>query len=727
MEPSLSGLQAIQPDIPPPSLTPGEAQVIFNPEGTVTVDDGPIPTMAAGPHDANLAESMEDKDCAMLASKILELIEIDERSRSDWQERLKRGTELLGLKNIGKDEIKLEGGSGVTHPVIAEAIIQFQARAAEELLPAAGPVKSFIVGEENDEVVAQADRVQTFMNYELVVGDEEYYPDADRMLFYLPMSGSAFKKCYIDPLTGKAISRFVTAEDMIVPYSVSSLYSSPRHTHQIRMPMNDLKRAQANGFYCHAELTPTLDTKNDKISDISDTRTTESNHEDDVRTLYETHIEITVPGFEAESEDFDSPYIITIDKDSRKILSIRRNWDQADKFRRKQLWFVHYRYLPGLGFYGLGLLHILGSIGEAASGILRALVDAGVLNNIQGGFKSKEARSASGDLTLSMGKWVDVNMTAEELKDAFYTPPFKEPSATLFRLLGLMQETAQRVASTTEALVGDAANTGPVGTTVALIEQGMKVFSGIHKRMHAAASREFKLLAKLHKIALPKDYPYTVHGVQQSIKQSDFDDRVDVIPVSDPNIFSNTQRIALAQTAMQLVSSNPDIYPQESKRKVHLQLLRALRIPDPEGLLPDQTPNRYDPVTENQRLLIGKPVKAFLDQNHQAHIASHMAFMQDISVGAPQNMQLLQPVMMAHMSEHYAYGYRVRIQQVLGAALPPIDMNADNPPGLPPEIENQIALAVGQIGPMVQPPMQPQPGAPTDAAPPQQEAPSGGQ
>lgn len=655
-----------------------------------------------GEHDENLAEYMDENDRVALGTRLADMVEDDKESRERWEKRLLQGLEIIGVDEIPAEVAAFDGSSTVTHPAIAEAMVRFQANAMEELFPAAGPVKTKVVGKSNPEKEEQAVRVQDFMNYQLTEDDDEYFEHTDQMTMYLPYAGSAFKKVYYDLTEERALSRFIDAQHFIVPYDATSLAKSPRYTHWYTVSGSEMNaRIESGEFIEPSAIDPSgsnlVAQEGRELADKSDDRQ-ESRYEEDVTyDLYEVHIEIVLDFDDNDgSEDFPVPlpYAITVEKDSGEILAIRRLWKEDDPKRRKRVQFVHYKFLPGLGFYGWGYLHIIGSLGKAASGALRALLDGSATASLQGGFKSKESKLA-GEFVFTPGVWKDVDMTAEDLAKSFYTPPFKEPSPALFHTLELLVNGIERFSSTTEAMTGAGDNKGPVGTTLALIEQGSKVYSGIHKRMHKAARIEFKILSQLNYEYMDV-YPYEVEGGREIFKE-DFDGKVDIIPVSDPNIYSNVQRVAQAQAAMELVASDPSLYDEDARREAHLDMLKALRIPSPERFLPKKKVKRVDPVTENQTLLTGGSAKAFPEQDHEAHIKAHQMFIQEVS-GMGLDAQAFQAFtisMQAHLVEHHAHAYRLRIEQQLKTELPDTDFqDTRDDEDMPIEIDNAVARAV---------------------------------
>ena len=646
----------------------------------------------------NIAEILDESTRGELASKITSYYHDDLDSRQDWYETFRDGLDLLGIKTNTRSE-PFEGASGVYHPLLAEAVTHFQAQTYRELLPAGGPVDTQVMGVTSDPKLEQANRVKNFMNYQLTYKMEEYDPEMDQMLFYLPLAGSAFKKSYYDPSVGRAVSRFVKAEDLVVPYTTNDLVTASRITHVIRMTENDLKKLQLSGFYRDVDMgSPSYIKQNDLQDKIDELEGVDRTGGDDEYTLLEVHGEFDLEGFEDKDENDEPtglalPYIITICLDTNEVLSIRQNYDPTDPMRRKVEYFTHYKFLPGLGFYGFGLIHMIGGVTKSATAILRQLIDAGTLSNLPAGFKSRGLNIQRSDDPIQPGEWRDVDTPGGVIRDSFLPLPYKEPSGTLAQLLGLLVESGQKFAAVMDQGTGDGNQNAPVGTTVAMLEKGQKVISAIHKRLHYAQRSEFKILKRIFGEVLPQEYPYQVQGAQQSVFREDFTDNVDVIPVSDPNIFSTTQRIILAQTQLQMAQSAPQLHNmREAFRKMYL----ALNIRDIDDLLlPEFEPTPKDPVQENMDALMNVPLKAFIQQNHDAHIQAHMAFMQNPQMQQnPQAMSALQ----AHIQEHIALKYRVQMEQILaqqGIQLPQPGPDGQMPQ-LPPEMESQIAMAAAQ-------------------------------
>lgn len=623
------------------------------------------------------------------------------------------GLEIIGVEDVPEDAVAFAGAARVNHPGLAEAMIQFQARAMEELMPSEGPVKVGVLGKPTEELEQRAERVQDYMNYQLTEEDDEYYNETDDLLLNLPYAGSAFKKVGLDPVISRTRSRFIPAIDFIVPYWAKSLKTAPRYTHRYTMPMDTYRRAVASGYFIDAEFPPGQpagDGASRKLADTADDRTPSYHPDDQELQFYET---TTAWEFEWETfgnkKEYRLPYAVTFEWETGRVVRIVRVWEEDDPKCEKDVWFIHYKFLPSLGFYGWGYLHLIGGLGRAASGALRLLLDGSATSSLQGGFKSKDARIA-GDVAFTPATWADVDMTAEELAKSFYSPPFKEPSPALFKTLEILINGIQRFSSTTEAMVGEASNMGPVGTTVALIEQGSKIFSGIHKRIHAAARREFKAIALSNYRYMPDEsYPFSVAGNNREVLREDFGPEVDVIPVSDPNIFSSVQRIALAQAVVQLVKEDPELYSLKDRRKAHRSMLRALRIPDWDEYLPEQDAKRLDPVSENEAIMHGIGIEVFREQDDASHLAVHEAFEQEILGMDPEIQQQAIPILKAHKAAHFAQAYRKRLEQqmlqTIGVPLPPFNPKApEDYEELPADLEAAVALAAAQYAPPPPPP-----------------------
>ena len=543
-------------------------EVTENEDGSVDINFDPTKDLSGQTEfSANLAEVIDENDLNLLGTELYQNFEDYKNSRRDWEQAYTQGLDLLGFKYEQRTE-PFQGASGATHPVLAEAVTQFQALAYKELLPAGGPVRTQIVGLQTPEIEQQSERVKEFMNYQIMDIMQEYEPEFDQMLFYLPLSGSTFKKVYYDETLGRAVSKFVAAEDLVVPYSATSLDDAEAVIHVIKVSGNELRKQQVAGFYRDIELLPSDDGTEENDVETKERQlegVTKSSYSEDVFSLLECHVNLDLEGFEDKGSDGEPtgiklPYIVTIEEGSREVLSIRRNYLEIDPKKQKIQYFVHFKFLPGFGFYGSGLIQMIGGLSRTATSALRQLLDAGTLSNLPAGFKQRGIRIRDDAQSIQPGEWRDVDAPGGNLRDAFMTLPYKEPSQTLLALMGVVVQAGQRFASIADMQVGDGNQQAAVGTTVALLERGSRVMSAIHKRIYAAMKQEFKLLANVFKLYLPPEYPYDVVGGQRQIKQADFDDKVDIIPVADPNIFSQTQRIGLAQTELQLAMANPQIH-----------------------------------------------------------------------------------------------------------------------------------------------------------------------
>jgi len=641
-----------EPDVDIQGLPDGGANINFDPNAPV--DQSQIK------FGDNLAEYIEENDLQTLSNKLISSYESDKMSRKDWEDTYIKGLDMLGFKYENRTQ-PFEGAAGVVHPLLAESVTQFQAQAYKELLPPAGPVNTEIVGEITPEVEEQAKRVKDYMNYQLTQVMKEYDPDMDQLLFYLPLAGSAFKKTYYDSLLQRPVSKFVTGEDCVVNYMASSLEEAHRITHVTKVDSNELRKQQVSGFYRDIEvLTGSINTisevteKVDKLQGVSDIIA----QDDDEHFLLEMHVVADVPGFEDES-GIKLPYIITIDQFSTKVLGIRRNWTEQDPTKKRIDYFTHYKFLPGLGFYGFGLIHMLGGLSRTATSVLRQLIDAGTLANLPAGFKARGLRIRDHDQPLQPGEFRDVDVTGISIKESLLPLPYKEPSQVLFALLGFAVDAGKSFAAIADMKMGEGNEQNPVGTTLALLERGTKVMSAIHKRMHYAQKTEFKLLAKVFQLYLPPEYPYQVVGGNQMIKQTDFDDRIDIIPVSDPNIFSMAQRVTLAQQQLQLATANPALH---NMREAYRRMYDAMGVDNVDAILkPDpELPEPMSPATENAGAMNGKAPKAFPFQDHQAHIQAHAEFMFTRMVQInPQVYSMLQ----AHICEHISMMAAAQVQE----------------------------------------------------------------
>ena len=612
---------------------------------------------------ANLAEVVEENILGKLASDILSSINQDKESRSDWEKTYTDGLKYLGMKFDEGRSQPFEGSSGVIHPILAEAVTQFQAQAYKEMLPAKGPVKTQIIGARTVETETQADRVQEFMNFYIMNVMKDYDPEMDMLLFYLPLAGSAFKKVYYDNVLNRAISKFIAPEDLIVPYEASDLSSAERVTHAISMSVNEIKKQQLSGFYIDADISENsydgdesdVEAEIDKLQGIKASYAEDRDH-----IVYEVHTILDLQGFEDAGEDGEPtglklPYIVTIDEPSERVLSIRRNYNEGDPYANKINFFVQYKFLPGLGFYGLGLSHMIGGISKASTSILRQLIDAGTLANLPAGFKARGMRIRDEDEPLQPGEFRDIDTSGGSLRDNLIPLPIKEPSNVLMQLLGILVDSGKRFAAIADTNIGDASGNMPVGTTVALLERGTKVMSAIHKRLHYAQRLEFQLLAKVFAEYIPPNYGYETGTGPGAIKQTDFDDRIDVVPVSDPNIFSQSQRITLAQELLQMVQSNPEIHGALGMHEAYKRMYAALGIDNVEALLqapPDTTPKPIDSGLENSGFMMGQPQQAFEAQNHQSHVEAHRSlFLTQVVKENPQ----MQSIIISHCMQHLQF------------------------------------------------------------------------
>ena len=606
-------------------------------------------------HNANLAEFLGDDVLDPLGNDLYNQYVEYKESRGDWEDSYREGLDLLGFKYVKRTE-PFRGASGVTHPVLAEAVTQFQAQAYKELLPAEGPVRVQILGDITAEKQDQANRVKDFMNYQIMDQMKEYEPEFDQMLFYLPLSGSAFKKVYYDDLLGRAVSKFIPSEDIVVPYSANSLDDAEAIIHIVKISKNDLRKQQVGGFYKDIELTSQPALKESPLKEKElDLQGLTANTSEDIYTLLEMHVNIDLEGYEdvdpttGEPTGIKLPYVVTLDEDSNKILSIRRNYAQDDPLKRRINYFVHFKFLPGLGFYGFGLIHMIGGLSRTATAALRQLLDAGTLANLPAGFKQRGIRIRDDAQPIQPGEFRDVDAPGGNIRDSFMQLPFKGPDQTLLALMGICVQSAQRFASIADSQVGDMNQQAAVGTTVALLERGSRVMSAIHKRLYVGLKNEFKLLSEVFKTYLPAEYPYDVPGAQKNIKVADFDDRIDVLPVADPNIFSQTQRISMAQSQLQLAQSNPQIH---NLYQAYRSMYEALGVKNINNILPPPAqPMPMDPALEHILAISLKPFQAFPGQDHKAHVDAHLNFMSLAMVqNNPGAMASLQKNILEHIS-----------------------------------------------------------------------------
>ena len=626
----------------------GETEVLENEDGSVDINFDPnaLQNIQAD-HNANLAEFVDDSVLGILGSTLYQNYQDYKTSRKDWERSYREGLDLLGFKYDNRTE-PFQGASGATHPVLAEAVTQFQSLAYKELLPAGGPVRTQILGLATPDKVQQAGRVKDFMNYQIMDQMKEYEPEFDQMLFYLPLAGSSFKKVYFDAVENRAVSKFVPADDLIVPYSATSLDDAESIIHVVKISENELRKQQVAGFYRDISLKPGPVNETEVEQKERELEGQSKGRDEDVFNILEFHTNLDIEGFEDVGEDGEPtgiklPYIVTLEENSREVLSIKRNYEVNDPKKNKIQYFVHFKFLPGLGFYGFGLIHMIGGLSRTATTALRQLIDAGTLSNLPAGFKQRGIRIRDDAQSIQPGEFRDVDAPGGNIRDAFMMLPFKEPSQTLLALMGVVVQAGQRFASIADLQVGEGNQQAAVGTTVALLERGSRTMSAIHKRIYAALKQEFKLLSRVFKLYLPPEYPYDVVGGQKMIKQTDFDDRVDILPVADPNIFSQTQRISLAQTELQLATSNPGMH---NMYNAYRHMYEALGVKDiDQVLLRPQPPAPKDPALEHIDALAGKPFQAFPGQDHRAHITAHLNFMRT-------NMARNNPMIMASLEKN---------------------------------------------------------------------------
>ena len=636
-------------------------------DGTMLIGAPPMPMMGGMGMEENfyenLAEVLDRKDLGRIYSNCMGDFQDDRSSRKEWEQQYRDGLEFLGMKFEDRSE-PFEGASGIVHPMLAESVTQFQAQAYKEMLPPGGPVKTQVVGFATPQTDLQAARVQEFMNYQITQVMKEYDPETDQLLFYLPLSGSAFRKVHFDQALDRPVSRFIPSEKLVVNYGATSLDSAARITHVIDMSMNDVRKLQQSGFYRKTPLSEGADDSDEYTGDIQEEidelqGIKPSGGNSDECEVLEMHVDLDIPGYEdldadGEETGIKLPYIVTILPRQSTILSIRRNYDPMDSRRDRIDHFVHYKFLPGVGFYGFGLTHMIGGLSRGATSILRQLIDAGTLANLPAGFKARGIRIRDNDTPLQPGEFRDIDAPGGSLREALMPLPFKEPSSTLLQLLGMLVESGQRFASITNLQVGDGNTEAPVGTTIALLERGTQVMSAIHKRLHYSQRIEFNLLAKLFKETLPPVYPYMIANGNQQLKQTDFDDRIDVIPVSDPNIFSMSQRVMLAQEMMQMVQSNPEIHGPLGIYNAYKRMYEAMGVQQVDQILPPPPPppqpQPTPPAIENSGFAMMQPAQPFPDQDHEAHIESHMSMYNTALVKTnPQVQAMIQSHVYAHV------------------------------------------------------------------------------
>ncbi len=652
----------------PVEVTPEE-------DGGATIDfePGAINIPGTDSHFDNLSDILPDDVLEPLGSELKTNYMDYKMSRKDWEKSYTDGLDLLGFKYENRTE-PFQGASGATHPVLAEAVTQFQATAYKELLPSDGPVRTQILGVPSPAKEQQSQRVKDFMNYQIMDQMKEYEPEFDSMLFHLPLAGSTFKKIYYDSMMGRAVSKFVPADDLIVPYTANSLDDADAIIHVIKISENDLRKQQVAGFYSDVELTPPGTVVNDEVSkkekELEGTK--KSGKQIPMYTLLECHVDLDLEGFEdigpdGEPTGIKLPYIVTVEEGSGTVLSIRRNYAPNDPKKQRVQYFVHFKFLPGLGFYGFGLIHMIGGLSRTATVALRQLLDAGTLSNLPAGFKQRGVRVRDEASPIQPGEFKDVDAPGGSLRDAFYPLPYKEPSQTLLQLMGIVVQAGQRFAAISELQMGEGQQNAAVGTTIALLERGSKVMSAIHKRLYSSMRQEFRLLSKIISTYLPPEYPYDVVGGARVIKQTDFDERIDILPVADPNIFSMSQRITLAQTQLQLATSNPQIH---NLYQAYRTMYEAIGVKNIDGILPPPMPVQpMDPSQEHIMAMSGKSFQAFPGQDHRAHITAHLNFMSTNMVrNNPAIMGLIQKNILEHISlmaqEQIQLEFREQLQQL---------------------------------------------------------------
>lgn len=689
MDPNDGGIEV---DLETGETSPLETTVTETEDGGVIIDfGGGTNSEDAADHDANLAEFMDDSDLGSVSSDLVDGFLADQNSRKEWSMAYVKGLDLLGMKIEDRTQ-PWSGASGVYHPMLSEAVVRFQAQAMGELMPASGPARSKIVGKITPEKTRQAYRVEQEMNYQITEIMPDYRNEMEQMLFRLPLAGSAFKKLYFDPVEKRPVSIFVPAEDLVASYGASNLRTCPRFTHVMRKTANEIAKLQAVGFYRDVDLPdpePDRDDIHEKYDEIDGQDPTYLT-DDDRYLILEMHVDIDLPGDFASEDGIALPYVVTIDKSSKTILSIRRNWYADDEAKKKRMHVVHYPYLPGMGFYGTGLIHLIGGLAKSATSILRQLIDAGTLSNLPAGLKSRSLRIKGDNTPLMPGEWRDADVAGGTLRDSLFPMPYKEPSSVLYTLLGNVVDEGRRIGSVADIKISDMGGQAPVGTTLAILERSLKVMSGVQARLHAAMKDELRLLASIIKEYMPPEYDYEVEG--DFNRQEDFGGPVDIIPVSDPNAATMAQRIMQYQAALQLAQQAPQLY---DLGKLHQQMLAVLGIKDADSLIKlpsDMKPK--DPVTENMAILKQEPIKAFLYQDHDAHISVHMAAMQDPKlqqmIGQSPFAQAIQSATLAHINEHLAMAYRKGIEKQLGVPLPAEEEQ------LPEDVEVQLSQVVAQ-------------------------------
>jgi hypothetical protein len=670
-----------------------EAVSIETEDGGVLIDFGDsLENESADDHNANLADFIDETDLMGICLDLVSSFRGDKESRADWERSYVKGLDLLGLKHEERTQ-PWDGACGVFHPLLTESVIRFQSQSIQEIFPASGPVKTAIVGKIDEKKTKQAERVQDYLNYLLTEKMTEYRSETEKMLFSLPLAGSAFRKVYYDPNLGRPCSMFVPAEDFVVSYGASDLTTCERSTHVMKKSSNDIRKLQVSGFYRDIDLPPSAPSTDEIERKYNELTGDSASYDYDSRhTILEMHVNLDLPGFEDMEDDEPTgihlPYVVAIDQSSRTILSIRRNWYEDDPLKNKREHFVHYQYMPGLGFYGFGLIHMIGGLAKSATSLLRQLVDAGTLSNLPGGLKSRGLKIKGDDTPIMPGEFRDVDVPGGAIRDNIAFLPYKEPSNVLYQLMGDIVEEGRRFASAADVKASDMNGEAPVGTTLAILERSMKVMSAVQARLHASMRVELRLLTGIVRDHGPEAYPYEEDG--EPIVVEDFDNRIDIIPVSDPNAGTMAQRIMQYQAALQLAAQAPEMYDMPL---LHRQMLEVLGIRDADEIVPtDKDMKPTDPVSENMNIINGKPVKAFIYQDHEAHIQTHMAMIQDPAImeimGKSPNAKKAQAELSAHVQEHLAFKYRQDIEKQLGVELPP----PDEP--MPEDIEYRISRLV---------------------------------
>jgi len=673
----------------------GEIEMTAEDDGSVMIDFDPQDERGfGGDFYMNLAEEMPDRELSRIAGDLLGEFDSNKASRQEWEETYANGLDLLGFSYQERTQ-PFRGASGVTHPLLGEAATQFQAQAFNELLPPSGPVRTIILGKETRQKQHQSQRVKQFMNYYITNVMEEYTPDMDQMLFYLPLAGSTFKKVYYDENLGRAVSKFVPAENLVVPYETSDLETCPNITQVLRTSLNDLRKQQVSGFYLDIDVIPAqaeMDSITDEINLIDGFEPSQIDYD---CTLLECHVDLDLEGYEDLDNDGEFtgikiPYVVTISKDNGQILAIRRNYLEDDEKKRKIQYFVHYKFLPGFGFYGLGLIHTIGGLSRTATSALRQLIDAGTLSNLPAGFKARGMRIRDDDEPLQPGEFRDVDAPGGAIRDSLMPLPFKGPDQTLFQLLGFVVDAGQRFATITDLKVGDGNQQAAVGTTIAMLEQGSRVMSAVHKRLHYAMRLEFKILGRVMNESLPQVYPYAVAGEDSEVMATDFDDRIDILPVSNPNVFSQAQRITLAQTKLELAGAAPELH---NMHEIYRDMYEALGVTDVDRImksLPDAEPKPTDPAQENIDVLDMMDLQAFEGQDHQSHITAHLIF------GGTPMVANLPPVALAlqkHIMQHVKVAAR---EQAAVAYMQQMELR-DGKPATPEEMLEVEAMTAQYV------------------------------